>query len=293
MDVQKTGALISVRRKELGMTQGDLAQKLHVSDRAVSKWERGLNLPSAEQFEPLCEALGITVLELLRGELSPAAAIPTTQAEEAVSAATELARYKERRARRWKVLGILLACALLVCGGLLAERIQEQARMDDPFVTPSIRNLSHHDMGTIVTIRKPRPSASYSESTPYARDMALSGLAINTPLEHLDDPLRLVHVPNMVIDDVHGSPTANCYFDESVAKTGMDIRVYRWRPEQQGIGVTFEDGEEIACEKDNYHGHDWVFKIETGYLYSIVLFWGESNEYFVEYAFRAVSILDE
>lgn len=43
MDVKKTGQLIAERRKELGLTQKQLAERLHVSDRAVSKWERGVS----------------------------------------------------------------------------------------------------------------------------------------------------------------------------------------------------------------------------------------------------------
>ncbi len=43
MDVKKTGRLIAERRKELGLTQKQLAERLHVSDRAVSMWERGVS----------------------------------------------------------------------------------------------------------------------------------------------------------------------------------------------------------------------------------------------------------
>lgn len=67
MDSRKVGALIAGRRKEKGLTQKELGRRLHVSDRAVSKWERGLNLPDAALFEPLCRELDITVTELLRG----------------------------------------------------------------------------------------------------------------------------------------------------------------------------------------------------------------------------------
>ena len=45
MDNGKTGTLIAARRKELGMTQKELAEKLHISDRTVSKWERGAGFP--------------------------------------------------------------------------------------------------------------------------------------------------------------------------------------------------------------------------------------------------------
>ena len=70
MDRQKTGALIAQMRKERGLTQRELAEQLHVSDRAVSKWERGAGFPDVSMLVPLAEALGLSVLELLQGEQS-------------------------------------------------------------------------------------------------------------------------------------------------------------------------------------------------------------------------------
>lgn len=68
MDAVKTGTLINQTRKEKGLTQGDLAQKLHVSTQAVSKWERGLNFPDITLLEPLAQELELTVTELLSGQ---------------------------------------------------------------------------------------------------------------------------------------------------------------------------------------------------------------------------------
>lgn len=68
MDNIKTGALIRERRKEKGLTQRELAERLHVTDRAVSKWETGLCAPDIALLEPLSEALDLSVLELISGE---------------------------------------------------------------------------------------------------------------------------------------------------------------------------------------------------------------------------------
>ena len=65
---EKFGAFISEKRKALGMTQKELAEKLFLSDKAVSKWERGLSLPDVSVLMPLAQALGVTVTELLEGE---------------------------------------------------------------------------------------------------------------------------------------------------------------------------------------------------------------------------------
>ncbi len=68
MDTMKTGALIAQVRKEKGITQRELAEKVYVSVQAVSKWELGKNFPDLALMEPLAEALDLTVSELLAGE---------------------------------------------------------------------------------------------------------------------------------------------------------------------------------------------------------------------------------
>lgn len=68
MENEKMGQLISELRKSNQMTQKDLAAKLHVSDKAVSKWERGLSCPDISLLLPLSDILGITIVELLNGE---------------------------------------------------------------------------------------------------------------------------------------------------------------------------------------------------------------------------------
>ena len=68
MDQIKIGKFIASRRKEQGMTQAVLAEKLGISDRAVSKWETGKSLPDSGIMLELCELLKINVNELLSGE---------------------------------------------------------------------------------------------------------------------------------------------------------------------------------------------------------------------------------
>ena len=68
MDLIKIGKFIAKCRKEKNITQEQLAEKLYITDRAVSKWERGLSLPDAGKMLDLCNILGISVNELLNGE---------------------------------------------------------------------------------------------------------------------------------------------------------------------------------------------------------------------------------
>lgn len=70
MDAMKTGKIISERRKELGLTQKTLSEKLFISDKAISKWERGLCFPDISILIPLTEILQISLYDLLKGEKS-------------------------------------------------------------------------------------------------------------------------------------------------------------------------------------------------------------------------------
>ncbi|MCI5752625.1 MAG: DUF2087 domain-containing protein [Oscillospiraceae bacterium] len=71
MDQIKIGKFIASRRKERGLLQKDIAAKLGISEKTVSKWECGNGLPEVVYMEPLCRILGITVNELLAGEAIP------------------------------------------------------------------------------------------------------------------------------------------------------------------------------------------------------------------------------
>ena len=59
------GKIIAEARKEQNLTQKDVAERLHITDRAVSKWERGLNFPDIGLMQELADVLGITVQRLL------------------------------------------------------------------------------------------------------------------------------------------------------------------------------------------------------------------------------------
>ena len=69
MDQIKIGKFIAQRRKSVNLTQMQLAEKLNITDRAVSNWETGKSLPDSSLMLELCDILGITVNDLLSGEV--------------------------------------------------------------------------------------------------------------------------------------------------------------------------------------------------------------------------------
>lgn len=68
MDAKITGCFIAQLRKELGLTQKELAEKLEVTDKAISRWETGKGLPDTSLLKPLAEIFGVSVGELLSGK---------------------------------------------------------------------------------------------------------------------------------------------------------------------------------------------------------------------------------
>ena len=77
MDAKTFGAFLANTRRERGMTQAELADIIHVTDKAVSRWERGIGFPDINTLEPLADALGVSLSQLMN-----AGAEPTNQPEE-------------------------------------------------------------------------------------------------------------------------------------------------------------------------------------------------------------------
>ena len=109
MNAAKTGALIAQMRKEKGLTQRELAERVYVSVQAVSKWELGKNFPDLSLMEPLSDILGLTVSELLAGERGEA------PKDELVRDTLRLGEEQLRpKIKRWRGLFILAAAVLAI-----------------------------------------------------------------------------------------------------------------------------------------------------------------------------------
>ena len=100
IDKAKFGAFVAQLRKEKGLMQKELAEKLYVSDKAVSKWERGLSIPDVAILVPLAEILGVTVTELLEcRRLSKDEPMDSQQTEEIVKKVIGLSEEEQRKYR--------------------------------------------------------------------------------------------------------------------------------------------------------------------------------------------------
>lgn len=106
MDLKKSGELIASQRKERGMTQTDLANILGVTDKAVSRWETGRGFPDTALLQPLSEALGLSITEIVNGERTR----PEHAAEQADNALISAMDYAKR-------MRSTVAAVLLFIGG--------------------------------------------------------------------------------------------------------------------------------------------------------------------------------
>ena len=114
MDQIKIGKFIAERRKDEGLTQLELADKLHVTDRAVSKWETGKSLPDSSIMLELCEILKISVTELLNGERIEMENYNKKTDEELLDLVKQKNRADKMLLRLECVIGILSIIVLLV-----------------------------------------------------------------------------------------------------------------------------------------------------------------------------------
>lgn len=122
LDLKEVGARIAAKRQEKGLTQKQLAELVHVTDKAVSKWEQGKNFPELTTIEPLSIALDSTPAELL--------GFNAANADEALLAS--MALYEEKHAewlkdlrkRAWTTLvfNLLIALGIVCLSRFMDER---------------------------------------------------------------------------------------------------------------------------------------------------------------------------
>lgn len=117
MDARKTGELIALLRREKNMSQKDLAEKLDVTNKAISRWETGRGYPDIEILPELSQILGISVQELLEGERIPSKE-PVAAPEPDLVKVCQYAGQQKRKQNR-TILILLISLAVLVVAFLL------------------------------------------------------------------------------------------------------------------------------------------------------------------------------
>lgn len=126
MDQIQIGKFIAACRKEKGMTQAQLAEKMGVSDRAVSKWETGKNMPDSSIMLDLCAELGITVNDLLNGRRIAMENYKEI-AEKTMLEMREVKEKNDRMLLHMEVLLMIVSMTLLLGATFIAAYVQMAA----------------------------------------------------------------------------------------------------------------------------------------------------------------------
>ena len=121
MDAANVGKRIAELRKAQGLTQKELAEKLHITDGAVSKWERGINFLDLALMEPLADALGTDMIQLLSLESATNQEVASAVADLSMTEKSKLVKEFRERAILNIGIGIILA-ACLVTAGLIFKK---------------------------------------------------------------------------------------------------------------------------------------------------------------------------
>ncbi|MBQ8806677.1 MAG: helix-turn-helix transcriptional regulator [Bacteroidaceae bacterium] len=118
MDQIKIGKFIAECRKAKGYTQASLAEQLHMTNRAVSKWENGHSLPDAAIMLDLCKLLGITVTELLEGEKG------VEKNEELLIEMVKQKQAADKRLLRMEIITGVIGMLMLITAVAIASFVQ-------------------------------------------------------------------------------------------------------------------------------------------------------------------------
>lgn len=118
MDQTKIGKFIARKRKEHGLTQMQLAEKLSITDRAVSKWETGICLPDVSVYLELCEILGISLNEFLAGEDIEVTNVEK-KSEDTLIQITKDSSYKQRYLKKIIVVLLIAVGVCVIAFGII------------------------------------------------------------------------------------------------------------------------------------------------------------------------------
>lgn len=152
MDTVKIGKYIAQKRKNLGLTQREIAEQLGMSDKSVSKWERGVCLPDVSVYMELCRIIGISLNEFIAGEDIEQVELQE-KSEQNILDVTKDGNYKKRRLKA--IIAVLVCICVAVTslsGYLLWKRFHVETNYIEPFDENSaeMRILKLVDVGPFV-----------------------------------------------------------------------------------------------------------------------------------------------
>ena len=147
MDLIKIGKYIAEKRKALGLTQKQLAEQLGMSDKSVSKWERGICLPDVSVYMELCGILGISMNEFLAGEDISEENIVKISEDNLIQVAKDSKAKQKNLKVIIAVMVLITVLAVSVLGSMIFRRLSQPRN----YMMPVDRNSTEMKMAEILS----------------------------------------------------------------------------------------------------------------------------------------------
>lgn len=203
MDPKKTGMIISNARKKLNITQKALADKLYVSDKAVSKWERGLCFPDISVLIPLTEILNISLYDLLRGEKMSKKEVEETLKSTIYYSNNEL---KKKKKKYVLISSIIILIILLIS------------------ITILLFTSNNNDIGAIIdrdTLHDINYYNKYKTTLENSDEENLESLIMELPLNWKERQFEITKDKIKINYDITYNNMVRAYNDENYVKQAM------------------------------------------------------------------------
>ena len=223
------------------MTQLNLAEKLGVTDRAVSKWENGRGLPDVSLMKPLCEALGITVTELLNGERAEVT-VTLNKAEETVfevlSDREMQIKNTERVKKKYDLMRVLITFVGCIVGLILAFMIFNGLRGEGYSVYTAIQTQKARIVSTLIEKEKYETAAKYIGFSGQDQDTARENWVAGMQTANEEFRIENIVITPIMLEDYF--PMGKYFIVVCDLKNDVS-HIYEGFVTYQNGGITFAD----------------------------------------------------
>lgn len=139
MNQEKIGNFIAKKRKEKRLTQDQLAEKLGITNRAISNWENGKNMPDLSLFKPLCDELDISINDLMSGEEIEDKHYINTLEENFVNMVSNLEK-KRKKNNKFLIISSVILILLIIIGYIIYSYYEMDIKYDKRVMNCEISN---------------------------------------------------------------------------------------------------------------------------------------------------------
>ena len=205
MNLAKIGKFISDLRKEKNLTQNQLGEKLGISGKAVSKWERGISAPDISLLQELSEVLGVSVSELLIGEHTESEISKNTANEITISGINIYKKFMEKKYSKILILSIVTIILIT----LIYTTLYLISNYNKCFVYKLSSATEEFSLEGIVAINQKENS------------LLITDIISNSDLKNTADEIKVEHLSFTLFFDDKRIETSSTYYDQELLSTAL------------------------------------------------------------------------